>query len=287
MELTGICSEERLSGVWRPWPVHYELLLPPLPLPSLSTLQAQYTDWTARDRANMTEAVRRAATARERLLGVAGWLMTEPAFRAELATVRADYDALPEVYRPVFPLGRVLQLSNCLLLTADPPDPTPVEPFRERFTRFLDRWGVCWLATWDLPIPQGPWMPQASTPDSVARPTHGVQVLVPVHYPLQGDDHLLRLIREQQRQQVEDLGLPAGLGGIRHHEQYAQMFRLLHLQQAVFSRFPNARPRGLVSAFEAAATEHLGLSAESVRRLRKWIATCLAGRRRTIPQLAD
>lgn len=287
LELAGICREARISGVWRPWPVCYDLLLPPPPLPPLSTLQSVYPGWTARDHANLSAATGRAATARDRLLGVAGWLMTEPAFRSELADVRADYDALPEGYRPVFPLGRVLQLNSRMLSRTAHPDLTPVEPFRERLTQFLDRWGVCWLATWDLPTPQGSWMPHASAPDSVVRPTHGVQVIVPVHYPLQGDDDLLRLIREQQRQQAGDLGLPAGLAGIRHHEQYAQMFRLLHLEHAVFSRFPDARPSGLVSAFEAAAAEHLGLSAESVRRMRRWIAACRAGRRDSIRHLAD
>ncbi|MDB5306934.1 MAG: hypothetical protein JWO38_1136 [Gemmataceae bacterium] len=140
------------------------------------------------------------------------------------------------------------------------------------------------LATWDLPDPQGPLLPNPLPGDALVSPSHGVHIFIPVHYPLQGDDDLLRRVREFQRQQATELGLASGFGGVGHHAQYAQMFRLIHLDRAVRGRFPGRPPRGLVSATEAA---YLRIGPESVRRLHKWIRTCQAGGRRTISRLRD
>jgi len=152
--------------------------------------------------------------------------------------------------------------------------------------QFLDRWGLTRLITWELPDPQGPLLPNV-LPEGPARPAHGIHLFLPLHYPLQGDDDLLGRVREFQRQQANELGLPSGFAGIAHHAQYAQMFRLIHLDRAVRGRFHGRPPRGIVSALEAAAASHLGIGAESVRRLWKWIRTCRRGGRRTIRQLRD
>jgi hypothetical protein len=156
--------------------------------------------------------------------------------------------------------------------------------FVEHLRLFLDRWGLIQLVTWDLPDPQGPLLPNVLS-EGPARPVHGVHLFLPLHYPLQGDDDLLGRVREFQRQQAIELGLPPTFAGIGHHTQYAQMFRLIHLDRAVRGRFDPRPPRGIVSVLEAAAASVLGIGEESVRRLWKWIRTCRRGERQTISRL--
>ncbi len=214
---------------------------------------------------------------RRRLRGVIGWLLTEPMFLAQVGEVRCLYEAVPATARPRFPLGRLLLAPN-----ADGGE--PFRAFTEGLVRLLDRWGLMNLASWDLPNPQGPFLPNLLPEGSPARPAHGVWVYVPVHYPLQGDDVLQRQIVGFQRSEVAALGIDPSFAGNSHHETYERMFRVVHLERTIRSRFDHP-PRGLVERIEAAAEAAIHLSAERVQRLRKMIARCQAGRRASVKEL--
>jgi len=152
--------------------------------------------------------------------------------------------------------------------------------------QLLDRWGLASLPAWDLPDPQGPLLPSHLPDGAPARPAHGVWVYVPVHYPLQGDDELQRRVVEFQRQQARELNIDPSFAGNTHHETYDRMFQVIHLERAVRSRFAHP-PRGLASRIEDAVATALHLSVDRVRRLRKMIAQCRAGRRAAIRELND
>ena len=122
---------------------------------------------------------------------------------------------------------------------------------------------------------------------SLAEPSHGVRIFLPLHYPLRGDDNLLRAIASAQSAVARENGLPAGVGPVKHHQQYAQMFRLAHLELVLRGRFVGKRPNGFVTALTGTAAAELGVSDEAVRRLRKWVVACRAGRRSGIPRLQD
>ncbi|MDB5311567.1 MAG: hypothetical protein JWO38_5769 [Gemmataceae bacterium] len=287
-EFSQVCRDQRIVGVWGPHTVAYHLLtrtpFRPDQLP-LDHPVFRNSGWGPRELGLLQTATGRADAAADRLPGVVGWLLTEPSFLTERDGLRAEYLALPAEYRPSFPLGRVVVLDNPGENRTELP-PTAAA-FAGSLRRFLDRWGLTRLVTWDLPDPQGPLLPDPLPAGAPARPAHGVHLYVPIHYPLQGDDDLLRRVREFQRQQAIELGLAPGFGAIAHHAQYAQMFRLIHLDRAVRSRFAGRIPRGLVSAIEAAAAASLGISGESVRRLRNWVRICRAGQRATISRLRD
>jgi hypothetical protein len=281
-EFTRLCDANGIVGVWGTRTVAYHHLNRQ-PLQLDSTLLAA-CGWTAPQGATIQTGTGQSDIAHDRLLGVVGWLLTEPVFLNGVAQLQAEYEALPAGTRPNFPLGRVVCLDGSELSEAEFPAATSA--FAVKLRQFLDRWGLIQVATWDLPDPQGPFLPN-SLPEGPARPVHGIHIFVPLHYPLQGDDDLLRRVRGFQRQQAATMGMPPGFGGISHHAQYAQMFRLIHLERTVRGRFQNRVPRGIVSALEAAAHQYLSISEASIRRLGTWIRKCRRGKRASIKQLRD
>lgn len=269
-----LCAANHAVGFRSNVPVSFPLLateraeLPPL---------AASLGWPA----DQLEAVRRALSrgdeTRRRLRGVLGWLLTEPAFLAQVAEVRHLFEAIPPATRPLFPLARLLSVPGTGSVAG-------LRTFGEALAQLLDRWGLATLAAWNLPNPQGPLLPNYLPDGAPARPVHGVWVYVPVHYPLQGDDELQRQVVEFQRQQARELNVDPSFAGNTHHETYDRMFQVIHLERAVRSRFAHP-PRGLVARIEDAAATALHLSADRVRRLRKMIAQCQAGRRAAVREL--
>ena len=306
-EFTRICNEQAIVGIGFQRTIVFPLLSGrphPIKTIPLDDFDLQKLGWLKEGLGALEAASKRAGVASDRLLGVVGWLLTEPAFLKERDRLREAYLALPSIEQPPFPLGRfAVPISpevratlpptfsrTEVVVKTDPKARTDVLPttiaFSASLNQFLDKWGLTGMASWDLPNPQGPLFPDALPVNSTARPAHGIHVYVPVHYPLQHDDELLHQVREFQRQQAVELELPKEFAGIAHHAQYAQMFRILHLEQAIRSRF-STQPRGLVSAVEGAAYDEIGISVSSIQRLRKWTTTCRAGDRATIRKLRD
>jgi hypothetical protein len=233
--------------------------------------------WTASQLQTVQQLADWGTEGRRRLRGVVGWLLTEPAFLREVAGVRHLYENLPQVARPLFPLGRLLSVPGRL-------EGETTVAFADALRVLLDRWGLTSLAAWDLPNPQGPLLPESLPADAIARPVHGVYMYVPVHYPLQGDDALQKQVAGFQRQRAVELGIDPSFAGNTHHEAYERMFRVIHLERTIRSRFVRP-PRGLVESIQAAAAVVLRLSTDRIQRLRKWVTTCRAGNRSRVKDL--
>ena len=249
----------------------------------------QYGGWTDADVRTVRAALPKAARASDRVKGYVGWLLTEPAFLAEAADVRRAWDALPARDRPDFPLTRPLP-------GAAEPGPGPgrarwrgpagVQAFGARLVAFLDKWALTSLATWDLPVAQGPLVPNPLPPTSPAFPRHGIHITLPVYYPLTGDDDLLAEVLVLQQAAARALGVGPSAAELPHHQAYARLLDVLHLERAVRSRFPRPKPpHGLTGRIVAAAVAGLGLSEDHVTRCRKAIARCLRGERDRVPFL--
>jgi len=103
-EFTRLCDEHGIIGVWARRTIDCHLLTR-RPLQLDPALLAQL-NWDARQVAMIRDADTRTDSALPRLQGVVGWLLTEPTFLADVAQLRAGYDALPAADRPSFPLGR-------------------------------------------------------------------------------------------------------------------------------------------------------------------------------------
>jgi len=271
---TRLCEDNHIVGVQADGPVSFPYLT--VERSELGAGIAAF-NWSVAQMDTLRGLSTAGDETRRRLRGVIGWLLTEPMFLAQVDEVRCLYEAIPVTARPRFPLARLLLAPN-----ADGGE--PFRAFTEGLVRLLDRWGLMNLASWDLPNPQGPLLPNFLPEGSPARPAHGVWVYVPVHYPLQGDDALQRQIAGFQRSEVAALGIDPSFAGNTHHETYERMFRAIHLERTIRSRFSHP-PRGLVGRIEAAAEAALHLSVERVQRLRKMIARCQAGRRASVTEL--
>jgi hypothetical protein len=277
---TDLCRRYPAVGCWQGWPVIYNLLQPPLPLPD-SLLQQ--LGWTRQQQLAAQRLVAGSPERAQRLKGYAGWLLTEPAFVQETKELANRWEALPADGRPGFPLRRPLTLPGA---GATPALSPAGAAFEQEVRRFLDRWGLTQLASWDLPEPQGPLLPNPLPPGSPAVPAHGIHLFLPLHYPMQGDDELLRQIFHLQRGGARDLGLTESLAGLPHHKGYASLFDVLHLEQAIKARLDSAQKRGgRITRVEEAIAAGLDISVAQVQKCRKAISACLRGRRSRVPWL--
>lgn len=273
-EFTELCNRHKVIGVWDEQMVRYEYLLPDLPPIRAKQVPAGYESYLRA----LAAAEDKSKATRSRLRGVAGWLLTEPSFLREVAAVREKWEALATAARPTFPLTRALRVDS------PPPGSTPADTatssYAAAFHDLMDRWGLMTLVTWDLPEPQGPLLPTLLPPGAQAMPRHGVQLVVPIHYPLKGDDDLLHKVQEQQQMLARTLGIDETFAGVPHHEPYDYIFRLIHLDRAMRARVPAGRSvRGLVGLIERAAMDVLKISKDYFDKLCKGMRKCLRGER--------
>jgi hypothetical protein len=202
----------------------------------------------------------------------------------EAKHLAAEWEALPERDRPTFPLGRAIALPQ--VPAESVPATSEGADFAKQFSAFLDRWGLQGMATWDLPKPQGPLIPNDLPPGSPALPAHGLHIFLPLHYPLQGDDDLHRQILQQQQLLVRDLGLHPSMAGLPHHKAYGQILEVIHWEQTVVDRHGRgSRPRDFMSQLELAMAETLGVGIDLIQKLRKAVACCRKGQRAAVKWL--
>jgi hypothetical protein len=159
------------------------------------------------------------------------------------------------------------------------------DAFHTDLEAFLDRWGLMKMATWDLPVPQGPLLPNPLPPGSSAQPAHGISLFLPLHYPLQSSEDLIRQVREFQAQAARRLGLDDSLAGLPHHEAYAGIFKVVHLERSIRSRFPGKPPWGLVGWIDNAAIKAFRREVDWVQKARKTATACRNGKRAEVAWL--
>jgi hypothetical protein len=243
----------------------------------------QAAGWSRQQQLQSRQLARAAEDAALRLKGYVGWLLTEPSFLDQTRLLAERWRALPEEQRPLFPLKQAAQPASALLGIEVTPE---ADTFLGDVQTFLDRWGLTGLATWEMPEPQGPLLPSPVLPAALSLPRHGVHLVLPLHYPLQGDDGLLRQVFALQQQFAREQGLDDSLAGLPHYKSYAGMFDVLHLERTVRSRLgANHPPRGFVSRMEEAIADTLGSSLEQVRKFRKAITACRKGHRARVAWL--
>ena len=135
------------------------------------------------------------------------------------------------------------------------------------------------LATWDLPEPQGPMQPDFPCGDALTRTPDAIRIYLPPHYPLIGDDDIQRQISDWQRQKLKDRGISPSLAGLPHHDSYGQLFRVIHVERTIRSRFGIKPPHGLAEHIIHAAAMFLKISPDRVRTIRNTINRCRRGER--------
>jgi len=280
-ELLAICQRANSVGFWQ----NKEVLYPHLsPRPSRVDLKALLRLFPESDRQAGLALADMSDDMTPRVTGYVGWLRTELTFLQEVRGLAQRWQQLPSKERPSFPLGR--------------PMPWPQKPqgavlatqgtirFAQDLAAFLDRWSLMHLATWDLPNPQGPLLPNPLPEGSPALPGHGVHTVVPVHYPVLGLDDLPREIGRQQKQLAREAGLDPSVAGLPHFAVYAQILNVIHLEQIIVQRYgQGTRPKAFMTRMEEAIADVLDCGLANVKKLRKGISACLRGRRHEVPWL--
>jgi hypothetical protein len=282
-DLNELCRQSKAVGFLDGLPIVYRFFSPPLPLPSEAMMSA--ADWTQALRQDIEQLAQRAAASSVRLKGYAGWLLTEPAFLQACQVLADQWNALSSQLRPRFPLRRGSFHAN-LPEEYRATSSDAVAVFETAFFDFCERWGLAGMTSWDLPDPQGTLFPNLLPPDAPALPRRGIHLFIPLHYPLTGDDDLLRQILQQQRCLAADTGIDRTAAGLPHYEAYATLFEVLHWERAINGRFGQARrPPGFVAHIREAIAESVHISVDQVEKWRKAISACRRGRRNSIRAL--
>ena len=137
------------------------------------------------------------------------------------------------------------------------------------------------MATWDLPVPDGPRWPDPLAGAGSDRPGRAV-LDTPWHFPLREEDGLGPFVRREhdrlaREREVEDL--------MRSPETYGRLLEVDHWERVLRARdLDRRRPRGFVTAIENVLADLLGLQRETVQRLRKLLSARKAGRLRGLPR---
>ena len=278
-EFTAVCDQFHAVGFWSGQPVIYPYLTPRVPF--FTTRQMAQCGWSRAQIAQTQQLERKATDAALRLKGYAGWLVVDQQFLSERDALASTWQTLPATQRPGFPLKRSIAVSD------RPQGSQRASPgltaFQAALDAFLDRWGLTKMATWDLPEPQGPLIPALLPANSPAMPSHGLHIVLPVHYPLTANDGLLRDIQQQQARLARDNNLDASVAGLPHYEVLAQMLEVEYLEQAIRRRYGRPGNRGgFVMALEAAIAAGLNVRVNHVKRLRKGISSCKRGQRSSV-----
>ena len=243
LELLDLCRRNHAVGYDGRRPIVYPYLTPPLPLPARS--DHPDLSWSRRPVAG-PRTVCPASSASQTCASRATRAGSPPSPPSSMPSKTSPRSgrACPRTG------GRASPGLDRRAVPRDPdgasPAPEPVPALASDFTAFCDRWGLIGIATWDLPLPQGPLLPSPLPAGAPALPVHGVHLILPVHYPLKGDDDLLELILGQQRALAEELGLDSAVAGLPHHRIYASILEVVHLERTITHRYAGARrPRGL------------------------------------------
>jgi hypothetical protein len=259
--------------------VHYPPLGPPPP-PVLSPALFQQLGWgqgttLAGVNAALSEVLRRADQARRQLLGYAGWLTLNPDFQAEKATLKAQHAGL-EV-RPPLPLFAHTHDRQPVLVPPGEAGTVTVLPdetarFLDSAGRFLRKWQLMRLISWELPLAQGVL---EQIPIGLAvqllGPDHMAQVL-PSYYNVPSETDLRESLRQQQRLAAREAEIAvefplAGISGRSGRaSSYEAAFRLWLVEQAARARYGGRR--GLAARLTEASKIMTGTTTDHVKELR-------------------
>jgi hypothetical protein len=189
---TDLCDQTNAIGYWNGGFINVHYLRSKKSL-SISPAQRDLLNWTPTQVIQAERLSQRGDSISARLKGVAGWLITDPEFIRARDDQASRWGKLPADSRPLM-ISRSLKLSA--RPQSDSESPEEVIQFQEDLNAFLDKWGLMQMLTWDLPAPQGPLLPATSSvSDAPSIPKHGIHLVLPLHYPLTGNDDLLHHIR--------------------------------------------------------------------------------------------
>jgi hypothetical protein len=283
-DLSNLCHASNAVGFFERRPISYRFL--ESPLPPLSPELMNSAGWTPAQQRTLKEKLTpKADDALLRVKGYAGWLLTEPAFLEAVEGLSISWQSLRQELRPSFPL--------CPPPTsAKPADdstlaPEAVNAFLTAFAEFCGRWGLQGMASWDLPIPQGPFLPSSVPYNPSFMPQDGIHIILPFHYHLPGDKGFLQDILTQQQELAKQQRIDPTAAGLPHFEAYAKILEIIHWERIIDQRYGERtqRRKGGVGVKVEALAETVHLTVDQVQKWRKAVSACRRGKRQSISTL--
>ena len=183
----------------------------------------------------------------QRLLGYAGWLVTNPIYVREASLLEEAWCTLPApmpfpsditMFRaPEDTLSEFVNErmgSQCL----DGGEAVPTFEFVGRMANFYKRWGILQLPDWNFPVPQGPLFGEKDVLKFVRNnDLTGQVVYVPGWYEvIASRDNVLDTLKSNQRRVKDDRFIDGDGWPISHHARYVGIFLCLHALQAIEQR---------------------------------------------------
>jgi len=266
-ELAAFCELHRAVAIAGGRTVSHEILLP-TPAPEISRELFEELGWERH--MSYQQACRAVRLASERLSPIhdqqeayLGWLLTNSQFLEEVASLRARQDAEVE----------------------DSGSLTDASPLFGEFASFCRRWQLVGMATWELPIPQGPNLSGIPFPRHCEQPDTDVGIVTPVTMRLPARYPIREIASEVQRRKTPDhlnewLRVLEGGENRPGLRRFARMFPLHFYRNVVLlSRYGSGAPGIVPRLDEAFATFFGGLTGDSVKRLRTAIQRRLRAQR--------
>lgn len=271
---TKFCNNHQTLGVWNGNRIDYPWLTP---LANPTADKVSNIPWLKDPRLakEINSVMDRLEHSRERMKGIAGWLMTDQQFLGQLRKLKRKHEAIDRSSRPIFPLQR----SVVHLPTAD--SDGNASNFLVSFQAFCNSYGLAKLVTWDLPEPQGPFFSDPLPANTPARPEKGLYLFIPIAYPVTGNDDLLSMISQKQVELAQNYEVDERLAKIRAHRSFSKAFEIDFLEKAIRSRFMQ-EPWGLVSVIQASVSEAIQQKESHVKQLRTEIAARKNGRPKNV-----
>ncbi|CAN5912661.1 hypothetical protein BH23PLA1_BH23PLA1_35420 [soil metagenome] len=250
--------------------------------------------------AKLDEQDRHAEILDGQALGYVGKLTFDEQYRGERDRLRERWarraSEIPWHVPPVCPpITYVEQLPEDLI---DADDVVGPDPLAGEMAAFLRRWGLGFLKTWDLPVPQGPL---GGLPAKLVVQLRGPEAIVdhyPDHYDLPSDTDLREQVRSRQEREGCEAGIaiplpvtdasgrsrprskgpaggtqgrpssPAPRGSEYAPARLATSFRMYLLERAVRDRFDDP-PRGLVVRLLEGCGHFFDVDPDSLAQYRK------------------
>lgn len=260
---TDFCHKEGYAGAWGDYAIRSHCLLRGRNL----GLGEEQTDNLAailngsslhENREAITSALQQADFAALRMTAYVGWLLTNPIFVRERDDLKAsleDYcrrnDALS--IEALFPLQPVPyqeseeQDGRAGAMYHSGFDDEEGKEILRKVARFMIRWELSGMDSWDLPRPQGPLLnangiPVNLVPDLAAM---GETLYIPHWYDMSTSETVLQDLREIQRRRGVDRCLKGERWPLGHHEAYAAMLHVVHFERAINRRLSDDSLRPL------------------------------------------
>ena len=169
-------------------------------------------------------------------------------------------------------------LPDSLRATEDQMDSQSEVEFARALNAFLDRWGLTGLATWDLPIPQGPLLPALNSLQIMQTPGAVVQIALTA-WQIPGRE-LVEELREHLAVHAESHDLPNSSKRIQLCGKHASFLEIHYLRLALRSRFAEKPPLGFSDAFKDVVARVLGIQDDHARKLINSLNASRQGTRR-------